>query len=161
MNPKAEENKSSTANRRLLGEFKTLSTDTICDSTVLLETEGVMSTWLVLMQGPKDTPYEGGVFKLKFTFPDNYPFKAPDVKFVTTIYHPNIKRDTGEICQDVFASTWAPTQKVADILLKLVSMLKQPQTSTPLEPEICNEYTSNISQFNKTAKEFTTKYAFV
>ena len=86
--------KSSTANRRLMGEFKQLSTDTICDSTVLLENEGDLSKWLILMQGPKETPYENGLFKLKFTFPENYPFKAPDVKFGTTVYHPNIKRDT-------------------------------------------------------------------
>jgi len=151
----------STANRRLMSEFKQLSTDTICDSTVLLEKEDDLNHWLVLMQGPKDTPYEGGVFKLKFNFPDNYPFKAPDVKFMTTVYHPNIKRDTGDICQDVFASSWAPTQKVSDILTKIVSMLKEPQTSTPLETDICNEYVTNRNQFNKNAKEYTTKYAFV
>ena len=151
--------KSSTANRRLMGEFKQLSTDTICDSTVLLENEGDLSKWLILMQGPKETPYENGLFKLKFTFPDNYPFKAPDVKFGTTVYHPNIKRDTGEICQDVFASSWAPTQKVADILTKIVSMLRSPQTSTPLEPDICNEYLNNNTQFTKNAKEYTNKYA--
>ena len=150
---------SSTSNRRLTGEFKQLSTDTICDSTVILENEGDLSNWLVLMQGPNDTPYENGLFKLKFVFPDNYPFKAPDVKFATTIYHPNIKRDTGEICQDVFASSWAPTQKVADILTKIVSMLKSPQTSTPLESEICAEYLNNNNQFIKNAKEYTTKYA--
>ena len=158
---KTGEQSSSTLNRRLVGEFKQLSTETICDSTVLLEKESDLSKWIVLMQGPKDTPYENGIFKLKFNFPDNYPFKAPDVKFVTTTYHPNIKRDTGDICQDVFASTWAPTQKVADILTKLVSMLREPQTSTPLEPEICNEYQNNNSLFVKNAKEYTAKYAYV
>ena len=112
-------------NRRLLGEFNILSKDTICDSTVLLETENDLNTWIILMQGPKETPYENGIFKIRFVFPNNYPFAAPDVKFVTTIYHPNIRRDTGEICQDVFYSSWAPTQKVSDILEKIVSLLKK------------------------------------
>ena len=145
--------------KRLENEFKLISKDSVCGCTVLLENENDLKNWTILMLAPESTPYEGGVFKLKFTFPDNYPFKAPDVKFTTTIYHPNIKTDTGEICQDVFASSWAPTQKVADILEKIVSMLRQPSTSTPLEPEICNEYTNNINLFNQKAKEFTQKYA--
>jgi ubiquitin-conjugating enzyme E2 D/E len=145
--------------KRLENEFKQISSSSVCGCTVLLENDLDLKNWTILMQGPEQTPYEGGVFRLKFTFPDNYPFKAPDVKFITNVYHPNIKTDTGEICQDVFASSWAPTQKVSDILEKIVSMLRQPSTSTPLEPEICNEYTNNNSLFNQKAREFTQKYA--
>ena len=145
--------------KRLENEFKLISTASVCGCTVLLENENDLKIWTILMQGPEQTPYEGGVFKVKFTFPDNYPFKAPDVSFLTTIYHPNIKTDTGEICRDVFASSWAPTQKVSDILEKIVSMLRQPQTQTPLEADICNEYTNNIQLFNQKAREFTLKYA--
>ncbi len=155
-----KDQKGSTASlRRLTSEFKQLSTEVICECTVLLENENNLQNWIVLMQGAKDTPYEGGIFKLSFDFPENYPFKAPDVKFKTPVYHPNIKRDTGEICQDVFSSQWAPTQKVSDILQKLVSMMKEPQTSTPLEPDICTEFTNNRNLFNKNAKEYTAKYA--
>ena len=145
--------------KRLENEYKQISKDVVCGCTVLLENDNDLKNWVIIMQGPETTPYEGGIFKLKFAFPDNYPFKAPDVKFLTPIYHPNIKNDSGEICQDIFASSWAPTQKVADILEKLVSMLRNPSTSTPLEPEICNEYTSNIQLFNQKAREFTLKYA--
>ena len=96
--------------------------------------------------------YEDGLFNLSVEFPDNYPFKHPEVKFITPMYHPNIKKDTGEICMDVFASSWSPTQKVQDILQKLVTLLRTPSTSSPLESEICQEYVSNYSKFCKTAK---------
>ena len=51
--------------------------------------------------GPKGSAFEDGIFNLSFTFPDNYPFKHPDVKFITPMYNPNIKKDTGVICMDV------------------------------------------------------------
>lgn len=148
----------SKAANRLKNEFNSLTNNTVCNSTVLLDDEDIFK-WIVVMVGPEATPFEGGIFKLQIKFPDNYPFKAPDVKFLTTTYHPNIKLDTGEICQDVFASSWAPTQKVQDILEKIVSMLREPATSTPLESEICNEYLHDRSTFESKAREYALKYA--
>ena len=144
---------------RLKNELTQLMENPKYNSTVVLEKEDQLNKWLILMQGPSETPYEAGVFRIEFKFPDNYPFKAPEVKFLTSIYHPNIKLETGDICQDVFASGWAPTQKVNDILEKLVSMLKDPSTSNPLETEICNEYLNNPKVFELKAREHTFKHA--
>jgi ubiquitin-conjugating enzyme E2 A len=36
-----------------------------------------------------DTPWEGGTFKLTLAFTEEYPNKAPKVKFVTKMFHPN------------------------------------------------------------------------
>ena len=151
----------SKAAQRLKNEFNSLINNGSYGATILLENESDLFNWIVILQGPEDTPYSQGVFKLKFKFPENYPFKAPDVKFLTTVYHPNIKTDTGEICQDVFASGWAPTQKVEEILEKLITMLKEPSTSSPLENDICQEYINNREKYNKTAREYTTKYAYL
>ena len=41
-------------------------------------------------QGPKDSCYEGGYFKLNVNVPDHYPLGPPSVRFVTKIFHPNI-----------------------------------------------------------------------
>jgi ubiquitin-conjugating enzyme E2 D/E len=149
----------SKASTRLKNEFNNLMANPICNSTIILENEEDLFSWIVVMQGPESTPYEGGIFRLKIKFQDNYPFKAPDVKFLTCTYHPNIKLDTGEICQDVFASSWAPTQKVQDILEKIVSMLREPATATPLESEICNQYLNDRPQFEMSARDYTMKYA--
>lgn len=56
------------------------------------------SNWIISVNGPKGSPYEGGKFKIKVAFPDNYPFKAPVFNFVTKIYHPNVNFENGEIC---------------------------------------------------------------
>lgn len=44
--------------------------------------------------GPPDTPYSGGTFTVDIVIPDQYPFKAPTMKFDTKIWHPNISSQT-------------------------------------------------------------------
>ena len=44
--------------------------------------------------GPPDTPYSSGTFTVDIIIPDQYPFKAPIMKFDTKIWHPNISSQT-------------------------------------------------------------------
>ncbi|KAM7503339.1 hypothetical protein LguiB_002243 [Lonicera macranthoides] len=50
----------------------------------------------VMILGPSQSPYEGGVFKLELFLPEEYPMAAPKVRFLTKIYHPNIDKATWE-----------------------------------------------------------------
>lgn len=54
-------------------------------------------TWQAVIFGPDDTPWEGGTFKLLLEFTEDYPNKAPQVRFHTKMFHPNIYND-GQIC---------------------------------------------------------------
>lgn len=56
------------------------------------EGSGNFLEWTATMSGPPETPYEEGVFSMRLTFPAEYPFKPPEVRFTTPIYHPNISR---------------------------------------------------------------------
>ena len=60
----------------------------------------VIYNWYATLMGTTGSVYEGGVFQLSIIFPSNYPFKAPKIKFVTRIYHPNFI-SAGGICLDV------------------------------------------------------------
>lgn len=38
------------------------------------------------------------------------------MRFVTRIYHPNVKTDSGEICSDILNENWGPTLNVTYVL---------------------------------------------
>lgn len=59
-----------------------------------------MREWEGVIFGPDDTEWEGGVFKLNILLPEDYPTKPPQVKFVNSMFHPNIYK-SGEICIDI------------------------------------------------------------
>ncbi len=46
--------------------------------------------WHGNLRGPEGTPYEGGVFHLQLTFPQNYPVSPPVIQLFTPISHPNV-----------------------------------------------------------------------
>ena len=146
----------SKSSKRLANEFKGLTSAPVCGAKV--SQEGSINKWKVVLPGPKGSAYEDGTFNLSFVFPDNYPFKYPDVKFITPMYHPNIKKDNGEICMDIFANSWSPTQKVRDIIEKLASLLVHPSTDSPLESEIAQEFLKDHKKWEKNVREFVKKH---
>ena len=109
--------------------------------------------------GPGGSPYEGGVFNIDLAFPAEYPFKPPKVKFLTKIYHPNIKTGTGEICKDLLSENWGPTMNVEYVLRMLNTLLETPNPDNALEGDIAAEFTNNKEEFIKKAKKFTAEYA--
>eukprot|EP00934_Nitzschia_sp_Nitz4_P004000 Nitzschia sp. Nitz4//scaffold34_size148208//42414//42939//NITZ4_002972-RA/size148208-augustus-gene-0.69-mRNA-1//-1//CDS//3329548771//3990//frame0 len=114
--------------------------------------------WECHILGPKDSPYQLGVFKILLEFPDQYPFKAPKLRFITKVYHPSVQTETGEVCQDVVGQ-WGPTLNVRHCLEVLYSMLQSPETDHPLEEEIATLIREKPKVFEKTAKKFTKDYA--
>ena len=54
----------------------------------------------VVIDGPPDTPFEGGVFKLEMFLDIKYPMQPPRCRFLTRIYHPNVDA-VGRICLDI------------------------------------------------------------
>ena len=114
--------------------------------------------WEATIIGPTETPYEGGIFKLKILFPADYPFKPPKITFETPIYHPNIHANGG-ICLDILKDQWSPALNITKVLLSICSLLDEPNPDDPLMPEIAQLFKSNKTEFNRLAREHTIKYA--
>ena len=114
--------------------------------------------WEATIIGPTETPYEGGIFKLKILFPADYPFKPPKITFETRIYHPNINANGG-ICLDILKDQWSPALNITKVLLSICSLLDEPNPDDPLMPEIAQLFKSNKAEFTRIAREHTINYA--
>ena len=86
--------------KRIAKELKDFGKDPPVGISVVVPNESNQRIWTATILGPEGSPYEGGAFKLSVTFPEEYPFTAPKLKFITKIYHCNIS-SSGSICLDI------------------------------------------------------------
>uniref|UniRef100_A0A131YRA4 E2 ubiquitin-conjugating enzyme n=1 Tax=Rhipicephalus appendiculatus TaxID=34631 RepID=A0A131YRA4_RHIAP len=121
-------------------------------------TSGNLFKWTATIVGPEETPYEGGVFLLDITFPEDYPFNPPMVKFTTKIYHINIVADK-VICLDILKTHWTPALTVSDVLLSLWCLLKEPYADDPADQEVAAVYKENRTLYESTARKWTAEHA--
>jgi ubiquitin-conjugating enzyme E2 N len=112
----------------------------------------------VMIAGPKDSPYEGGLFKLQLYLPEDYPMVPPKVLFMTKIYHPNIDF-LGKICLDVLKTNWSPALQIRSVLLSIQCLLSEPNTADPLNEQVNEHWLRDKNDAQKTAREWTLKHA--
>jgi ubiquitin-conjugating enzyme E2 D/E len=117
-----------------------------------------MTHWIGWIEGPEDTAYAGGRFHFTIDFPVDFPFKPPQMQFVTPVYHPNIS-PKGEICLDILHSQWSPILTIRSLLISLCSMLADPNPDHGLNRDALQVYRTDKIKFNETASEWTRKYA--
>jgi len=114
--------------------------------------------WVSTIMGPGGSPYSGGVFFLDITFPPDYPFKPPKVQFRTRIYHCNVNSN-GQICLDILKDNWSPALTVSKVLLSICSLLTDCNPHDPLVGSIAQQYLTDRALHDKTAAEWTRRYA--
>lgn len=104
------------------------------------------------------SPYENGIFHLLVEFGSTYPFKPPKLKFQTRIYHCNVNSQ-GFICLDILKDQWSPALTVSKILLSVSSLLTDANPDDPLVAEIAQRYKTDRAAHDRTARDWTRKYA--
>ncbi|CAD8078332.1 unnamed protein product [Paramecium sonneborni] len=116
--------------------------------------------WTAIVSGPEGTAYQGGNFMLKITFPENYPFKAPQFIFTTKIFHPNIT-EKGEFCEDMIETKeqWQPTKTVKQVLEKILNIMGQVNTDQALNQKAMELYKNDKTKFEQTVRSETKQYA--
>ena len=122
--------------------------------------------WKVTMLGPKDSPYRGAVFILEVDFPDNYPESAPEIYFITPIYHLNVNPynnsnwgiKLGHVSLNVL-NDWKPEYTIKEIFIYIYALLYNPNPNFAFGFERVNEFKFNRKLYEEKAKYFTYKYA--
>ena len=114
--------------------------------------------WQATIMGPEGTPYHGGVFELRIDFPQDYPFKPPNVIFTTKIYHCNINSN-GNICLDILKDQWSPALTTSKILLSICSLMNDQNPNDPLDTDAAELYLKNHNNFLEQASLYTSLYA--
>ncbi|ELR24951.1 ubiquitin-conjugating enzyme, putative [Acanthamoeba castellanii str. Neff] len=135
----------------------------------------------VIIAGPSQSPYEGGIFKLELFLTEDYPmrclpailrfgavtfrqitdlplFSPPKVRFLTRIYHPNIDR-LGRICLDILKDKWSPALQIRTVLLSIQALLSAPNPDDPLANDIAQHWKTNEKGAIDTAREWTRRHA--
>ena len=145
------------SSKRIMTELKDLRKDPPANCSAGPEGDDIFK-WEGVIIGPSDSPFAGGVYNLRIQFPVDYPFKCPNVTFITKIYHPNIS-SSGVICLDILKTQWSPALTIGKVLLSICSLLTDPNPADPLMPEIAHEYVTNKDKYDATAREWTMTYA--
>jgi len=121
--------------------------------------------WNIGIFGPPGTIYEGAYFRAKLIFPKTYPMEPPAFSFMHDMWHPNVFAD-GKICISILhppgedamsgemaCERWSPAQNVETILLSTISMLNDPNTSSPANVDASVMFRDNKAEFEKKVLE--------
>ena len=153
---------------RIIQEYEDLKENPIlnCGVYVFLLDQNIYE-WIFTVLGPKDTSYNGGTFLLKAIFPQNYPKQAPDICFISPIYHINVNpkfptflgsENLGHICISTL-NWWKEEYKMREVLTNVFSLFYIANPESPYGLDRAKEFLENRSLFEKKVKYFTKKYA--
>ncbi|TEB35993.1 hypothetical protein FA13DRAFT_1727551 [Coprinellus micaceus] len=121
--------------KRLSNELMTLMMSASPGISAFPKNDGNLFEWVGTIEGPSETIYADLTFRISISFPSNYPYVAPTIKFDTPCYHPNVDIASGAICLDILQDKWSAVYSVQTILLSLQSLLGEPNNNSPLNPE--------------------------
>ncbi|KAJ1989696.1 ubiquitin-conjugating enzyme E2 S [Coemansia spiralis] len=119
--------------RRLLTELGKLQSNPPEGISVTINEELITDISAVI-DGPKDTPYEGGKFFIRLTIDENFPDTPPKGVFVTKIFHPNVS-EHGEICVNTLKKDWQKHYGIEHVLITVKCLLIYPNPESALNEE--------------------------
>mmetsp|Transcript_56531 Transcript_56531/g.156586 ORF Transcript_56531/g.156586 Transcript_56531/m.156586 type:complete len:172 (-) Transcript_56531:219-734(-) len=134
--------------------------------------------WTVTVMGPKEyavnpvaeaeargerrpSPYAEGMFQVLFEFQPSYPMTPPKVKFLSPVYHPNVKlsgEHAGSMCAEFVSKEWKPSETVRSVLEKIVALLASPNSDDPLEAPIGAQMRDDLDAFEAQARDYVERH---
>lgn len=132
---------------------------------IIIQTEENVYIWKGHVFGQKETPYAGGKYPFKLTFPDDFPFKPPTAEFLCKMWHANIGMPnplTGkgaDVCVNTLKDVWTPCFTVRAIMQCIVALLGEPNTTDPMNHVAASQLVRDKQLHDRTVEEYTGTYA--
>jgi ubiquitin-protein ligase len=125
---------------RLLKDIKMIIKNPLIEQGIYyIHDDTDMMKGYAMIIGPSDTPYFGGFYFFKLTYPRDYPYSPPIIKYYTNSnrirFNPNLYT-CGKVCLSILntwmGEQWTSCQTISTILLTLCTILcKNPILNEP------------------------------
>jgi len=142
-----------TAMKRIMREYIEIEEEAVPGISISFPDESNVFIWQVIIAGPDDTIWDGGVFKLRVHFPENYPFKPPKVFFTPPVYHPNVYPKDGNVCLDLLQKNYDPAYNMRHLLIALQQLLSTPNPDSPANNISGKDLTDNLEAYEKLVRD--------
>jgi ubiquitin-protein ligase len=142
--PKTMEKKFQVAQQNT--EFKIIKAD-----------ENSLDKYYILLQ-PTGGHYKGHNYILEMITKQGanvlYPYTPPKIKFINTIWHPNISV-TGIICLDVIkgGAAWSPANSIGTIISCIILLMDYPENSDPFNGQAAQSFRVCEREYNMLSKK--------
>ena len=137
--------------RRLMNEMKKLQKAELGGITVRMNSDN-LTDFHATIEGPENTPFEGGEFEIKLEIGDEFPQKPPKGYFLTKIFHPNVHPETGAICLSTLSQDWTENMGLDHLLLTVRCLLIEPNAESALNEEAGRLLLENYDDYCARAK---------
>ncbi|KER24057.1 hypothetical protein T265_08189 [Opisthorchis viverrini] len=115
---------------------------------------GAANELMVKFFGPAETPYEGGIWKVRVDLPERYPFKSPSIALFTNFL------SSGTVCLDVINQQWSALYDLTNIFESfLPQLLAYPNPTDPLNSDAASLFMFKPSEYVMKVKEYVQRFA--
>nr|ACO11603.1 Ubiquitin-conjugating enzyme E2 S [Caligus rogercresseyi] len=139
-------------------EIQALSREPLEGISLLLKEESFADIE-ALIEGPADTPFAGGKFRVKLVVGKDFPASPPKGYFLTKIFHPNVASSTGEICVNTLKKDWKSDLGIKHVLLTIKCLLIVPNPESALNEEAGKLLLERYDDYCARAKLYTEIHA--
>ncbi|CAD7957792.1 unnamed protein product [Amoebophrya sp. A120] len=121
--------------------------------------DGNTQDFHVVFHGPKDTIYEGAIYRAHVELPEQYPFASPGIGFEpNTMFHPNVDEKSGSVCLDVINQTWTPLYSLVNVFeVFLPQLLTYPNPQDPLNSDAAALYLKDTKAYEAKVRSYVEK----
>jgi len=148
---------------RIPKEYEKLTKDPLENIILEMQPSNIYE-WKFVIFGPKDSPYEGGVYEGILSIPKEYPMRPPQVKFTSKLFHPNVYHD-GKLCISILhegkdetgyeheLDRWRPINNIRTVFISIISLLHDPNADSAANLDAAKLWRDNREGYNKRIKD--------